>query len=142
VPDWRRVALVELPELRSIIEDGSWSCHVFLVEVLHLVHEAHRGNDDDTLRRGYGFAQWCFSQASTFLANAATVSFYVHLFDEWELRQAVLPWLPPRIREYVRPMWEWRLPGDRMRELDRMLGADGQQRWREATERASRHDAG
>jgi hypothetical protein len=134
VPDWRQVALVELPELCSIIEHGSWSCHVFLVEVLHLVEDAHRNKEEeaeDTLRRGYGFAQWCFAAPSAFLANAATVSFYVHVFDRWELRHAVLPWLPPRICAHVRPLWEWRLPGDRMRELDRLLGANRERRWQE-----------
>lgn len=134
MPDWRRVALIELPELRSIIERGSWSCHVFLVEVLHLVEEAHDSADEDILRRGYGFAQWCFAQPSTFLTNAATVSFYVHVFDNWELRHAVLPWLEPRICEHLRPLWEWRLPGDRMRELDRLLVVNREQRWRDVTE--------
>jgi hypothetical protein len=121
VADWKTKALELLPALRQVIEHD-WSCHVFLGELLPLVWDAHRARDEDALRRIYGFARWCFDQPGQFLANAAVVSFYELVFDEWELRHDIAAWLPADVIARVRPLWEWRLPGPRMSEVDRLVG--------------------
>ncbi len=120
VADWKNKALELLPALRPVIEHD-WSCHVFLGELLPLVWEAHRTKDTDSLTRVYGFARWCFDQPGQFLANAAVVSFYELVFDEWELRHDIAAWLPADVVAKVRPLWEWRLPGQRMSEVDRLV---------------------
>jgi hypothetical protein len=120
VADWKNKALELLPALRPVIEHD-WSCHVFLGELLPLVWDAHRAKDIDSLRRIYGFARWCFDQPGQFLANAAVVSFYELVFDEWDLRYDIAGWLPADVVTKVRPLWEWRLPGKRMTEVDRLV---------------------
>lgn len=120
--DWKIRALELLPTLHSVI-DHDWSCHVFLGELLPLVWDAHRAHDTDSLDRIYGFVRWCFDQPGQFLANAAVVSFYELVFDEWELRHDIAAWLPADVVAKVRPLWEWRLPGQRMSEVDRLVGA-------------------
>jgi hypothetical protein len=120
VAEWKSKALEVLPTLAPVIEHD-WSCHVFLGELLPLVWDAHRANDDDCLTRIYGFARWCFDQPGSFLANAAMVSFYELLFDEWDLRHQVASWLSADVVTRVYPLWEWRLPGPRMIEIDRLV---------------------
>ncbi|MBP2340038.1 DUF7674 family protein [Saccharothrix coeruleofusca] len=118
--DWRARACALLPELSAVVERESWSCHVFLSELWQLALEAHREGDHEVLGRVYGFAHWCFQQEQ-FLSNAAVVSFYEHVFDEWELRDEVAPWLPAEVVAKVRPLWEWRWPQERLTEVDRLL---------------------
>lgn len=119
--DWRARASVLLPELSDVVERESWSCHVFLSELWHLALEAHREADGETLGRVYGFAHWCFRQPEQFLSNASVVSFYEHVFDEWDLRDEVAPWLPSEVVAKVRPLWEWRWSTERLAEVDRLL---------------------
>jgi hypothetical protein len=121
VVDWRERALALLPELRAAVEHEAWSCHVFLSDLSQLVAEAHREGNDDVLRRAYGFAHWCFQQPEQFLGNAALVSFYEHVFDDWDLRDEVAPWLPIDVLPKVRALWEWRWPAERLTEVDRLL---------------------
>ena len=111
-----------LPELRAAIQREDWSVHVFFAELRDLVQQAHRDADEPTLRRAYGFAAWCFEQPGRFLANASVISFYEHVYDDWDLRHEVCHWLPRHIAEQVRPLWEWRLPAERLTELDQLLG--------------------
>src|SRR3954466_12688721 len=92
---WRREAADRLPEL-WYDEEARESIYLFFFEVLPFVVGAHRSGDEDALRRGYGFAQWCFEQGGE-LENAAAVAFYEHLFDSWDLCSDVLPWLDPLI---------------------------------------------
>jgi hypothetical protein len=120
VAEWKSKALELLPALRPAIEHD-WSCHVFLGELLPLVWDAHRAKDSDSLQRIYGFARWCFDQPGQFLANAAVVSFYELVFDEWDLRREIAGWLPPDVVLRARPLWEWRLPGPKIAEIDRLV---------------------
>ena len=120
--EWRGEASARFPELRPYLERDSWSCHVFLFEVLQLALEAHRTGDEALLDRSYGFAHWCFVQPGRFLSNAAVVSFYEHVFDDWDLRHSVAARLPAEVMAQVRPLWEWRLPADKLAEVDRLLG--------------------
>jgi hypothetical protein len=121
VADWRSKAAALLPELSGVVERESWSCHVYFGELWHLALEAHRAGDEETLRRVYGFAHWCFQQPEQFLCNAVVVSFYEHVFDDWDLRDDVALWLPPEVVAKVRPLWEWRWPTDRLAEVDRLF---------------------
>ena len=118
--EWKAKALELLPALRPVIEHD-WSAHVFLGELVPLVWEAHRAGDLESLHRIYGFVHWCYDQPGQFLGNAAVVSFYELVFDEWELRDQIACWLPDDVTERVRPLWEWRLPAARMAEVDRLL---------------------
>lgn len=117
---WRAKARESLPELADVL-DGGWSVHVFLSELHELVRAAHHAGDQDFLMRGYRFAGWCLDQPERFLTNAAAVSFYEHVFDDWEMRHEVIRWLPHHIDDHVRALWEWRLPLERMAEVDRLL---------------------
>ncbi len=124
---WRAKAAELLPELSAALHEG-WSVHLFLWELQDLLREAHRAKNLGVLRRGYCFADWCLNQPERFLANAAAVSFYEHIFDDWEMRHEVLPWLPAQAIEQVRALWEWRLPADRLLEVDRLVGGATQPR--------------
>ncbi|TWP52781.1 hypothetical protein FKR81_06530 [Lentzea tibetensis] len=119
--DWRERAQALVPELRDVLEQESWSCHVFLAELSQLAMEAHREGNDDVLRRAYEFAHWCFHQPEQFLEHAALVSFYEHVFDDWALRDEVAPWLPVDVLPKVRALWEWRWDAERLTEVDRLL---------------------
>ena len=123
--DWRTRASALLPELSAVVERESWSCHVFLSELWQLALEAHRDGDREALGRVYGFAHWCFRQPERFLSDASVVSFYEHVFDEWELRDEVAPWLPAEVVDRVRPLWEWRWSKERLTEVDQLLARSG-----------------
>ena len=116
---WQDKATEMLPEVAL---PESWSVHVYFGELLDLVRDAHRRQDCDVLLRAYGFAQWCLDQPGRFLANAAVVSFYEHLFDDWELRHEVAGRLPEEVVRRVRQLWEWRLPAEQLAAVDRLLG--------------------
>ncbi|MGH3625432.1 MAG: DUF7674 family protein [Sciscionella sp.] len=124
---WRNKAGELLPEL-SASSATSWSVHVFFAELVDLVLVAHRGDDVDRLRRAYDFASWCLEQPSRFLSDAAILSFYEHLFDDWDLRFDVVTWLPDGLALRLRPLLQWRLPAPRLVELDRLLGCDPSRR--------------
>jgi hypothetical protein len=116
---WRREAADRLPELWRD-EEARQSIYLFFFEVLPLVIGAHRSGDDDVLRRGYGFAQWCFRQGGE-LENAAAVAFYEHLFDSWDLRDDIVRWLDPRIARACWALFEVRLDAEQLAFLRRRL---------------------
>ena len=125
---WRDKAEAEFPDIYALLgklskepDNDSWSCHVFLIELLRFTVAAHRAHDIAALQRCYGFAQWCLDQPGRFLADAARISFYEHVFDEWELRDEVVRWLPDSVKTTVRPLWEWRLSPEKLAEVDRLL---------------------
>ncbi|MGH3494969.1 MAG: DUF7674 family protein [Sciscionella sp.] len=122
--DWQAKAAELLPEL-AVVVDAGWSVHVLFTELLDLVRQAHAHGDEAALRRGYAFAHWCLRAQGRFLANAALVSFYELLFDDWGHREQVAGWLPPEIIERVRPLWEWRLSAAHLAEVDRLLAPRG-----------------
>jgi hypothetical protein len=122
---WRRRAVELLGEAPGTANEA-------LFELLPLVFSAHRRGDDHQLREIYAFAQWCHHQrAGSALSNAAAVSFYEHLFDDWSLREAVVPWLSPSVREAILPLWERRLPPARAQDLLTLLAREEPTRWRE-----------
>jgi hypothetical protein len=116
---WRREAAARLPELWRD-EDARQSVYLFLFEVLPFVIDAHRSDDEDALRRGYGFAQWCFRQGGE-LENAAAVAFYEHLLDAWDVHDDVARWLDPRIVRECWSLFEARLDAEQLTFLRRRL---------------------
>lgn len=122
---WRSKAADLLPELGASCA-SSWSVHLFFADLVDLVQLAHREVNTDLLRRAYEFAHWCLQQPSRFLADAAVLSFYEHLFDDWEMRHEVVRWMPDGVAGKVRPLLQWRLPAPRLAEVDRLLGCRAQ----------------
>jgi hypothetical protein len=121
---WRRQALARFPALRRDIQDPRYSIYMLFFDLLPMVRQAHTTADGDTLRQIYGLAEWCLSQTTGELNNAAAVAFYEHLFDsrrsDWP---AIASWLSPRAVEACWPLWEGRLPPDELRQLHMLLGA-------------------
>jgi hypothetical protein len=127
---WRRRARPLLSELPD-------SPHEAFFELLSLAREAHRRSDEEALRRIYAYAAWCHHQrAGSTLSDAVAVSFYEHLFDDWSLREEVVPWLSPSVREAILPLWERRLPAAKTRELRALLAREQPAPWRELLPRA------
>jgi hypothetical protein len=117
---WRSEAEQRLPELWRD-ETARATVYLFLFELLAFVQRAHRSGDDGALRRGYGFAHWCFRQGGD-LRDAAAQAFYQHLFDDWDIHDDVLRRLDPQVARECRPLYEARLDGDRLAVLRDRLG--------------------
>lgn len=126
VSAWRREALKAFPELRTELNDKEemFSVYALWFELLPRVEEAHREEDEDLLRRIYGYAEWCFRQGGD-LENAVAVAFYEHLFDERWMRPLVPRWVKPEIVTSVWPLWELRLSDGDFREVRRLLRRKG-----------------
>jgi hypothetical protein len=78
---WRRKVLTFFPDLQREAERPDFTIYNAFSELLPRVRTAHQEGDTETLRRIYGFAEWCSEQKAKDLWNAASVSFYAHLFD-------------------------------------------------------------
>ena len=121
------------PELRqSFAEDEPLTPCLVFVTLLPFVRDAHERADEDSLRRAYGFAQWCHHQRpGSELPNAVGVAFYEHLFDDWSLRSHVVPWLAPEVRRAIMPLWEHRLTDEQAEELRSLLDEPAAEHWRQ-----------
>jgi hypothetical protein len=106
---WRHRALELLPELRPDLEAADSNIYMVFSELRPRLDEAHDEKDEDFLKRAYGFAAWCAAQKAQAVWNAAGVSFYEGLFDRWERRHLVVPWLSPKIISDHLSLWEARL---------------------------------
>ena len=132
VAAWRRYALDIFPEFHEDIGHEARSPYELFFLLLPFARDAHKRGDEDALRRIYGFAQWCHHQRrGSELPNAVAVAFYEHLFDDWSLREQVVPWLSPRVRQDVLPLWEARLDEPELAELRRLLDGDAAPRWQD-----------
>jgi hypothetical protein len=118
---WRRRALATFPELRVEIQRPEFTIYSLFFELLPMVRSAHERDDGETLRRIYGFAEWCFSQKAKDLWNAAGVAFYEHLFDEKAYRDDILSWLSPHVINGCWGLWEARLTRSHFEELRESL---------------------
>ena len=116
---WRRKAAELLPELWHD-ESSRETVYLFLFDVLEFAEDAHRREDDDALDRAYTFTRWCLRQGGDLL-NAAAVAFYEHLFDAWDIHPGVLQRLDAADVRACWPLWEARLPEDRLTVLRRRL---------------------
>ncbi len=74
--DWRARAIGSFPELRDELEDEDavFSIYILFSELLSMLEDAHRGADEGTLRRIYGYASWAREQPDDDVQNAAGVS--------------------------------------------------------------------
>lgn len=116
---WRRQAARLLPELWTDEEDRE-TPSLFFFAVLPFVRDAHRRGADEALGRGYAFAAWCLAQGGE-LENAAAVAFYEHLFDSWDVHEAVARRLDQRTAGMCWPLWEARLEPERLTVLRSLL---------------------
>lgn len=94
---WRRRALEEFPELRHELTRPHEIETVYELwfELLPMAVHAHTREDDDLLRRIYGYAHWSMRQPSRELSNPAAVAFLEHLLDDAPEERIgnVLTWL-------------------------------------------------
>ena len=118
---WRRKALESFPQLQEDLNDGEFTVYQLYFELLPMVREAHEQGDDDSLRRIYSFAQWCFSQEEKDLWNSAVVAFYEHLFDSRKHWEQVIPWLSPAVINGCWSLWEARLEGEELNEIKQLV---------------------
>jgi len=130
---WRRIALELFPEADEFTIDDWFSSYALFFWLLPFSRAAHQRDDEDALRRSYGFAQWCWHQRrGSELRNAVAVSFYEHLFDHWKLHEQVVPWLELGVRSSIWTLWEDRLDQDKRKELRRLFDReDGPEKWRQ-----------
>ncbi len=120
--NWRRKALALFPCLERDVRRPDFSIYMLSFELLPMSRQSHKVGDDETLRRIYGFAEWCFQQKAKGMWNAAGVAFYEHLFDDHpSLWPEVVPWLSPKVVEGVQGLWEWRLSADGFARVMRLI---------------------
>lgn len=120
---WRRKVLALFPDLRLDVQRPDFSIYMVFFDLLPRVREAHQDGDIETLRRVYGFAEWCFEQKKAKdLWNAAGVAFYEHLFDSHRsLWPEFVRWLSPRVIEGCWGLWEWRLSEKELAEVRQLI---------------------
>lgn len=119
---WRRKVLTFFPDLRRDVQRPDFSIYMVFFDLLPRVREAHQDGDTETLRRIYGFAEWCFEQKAKDIWNAAGVAFYEHLFDSHRsLWPEIVRWLSPRVVEGCMGLWEWRLSEEELAEVRRLI---------------------
>jgi hypothetical protein len=130
---WRRKAAALFPQLRREIQRREFSIYSLYFELLPLSRAAHESGDAETLRRIYGFAEWCFRQKAKNMWNAAGVAFYEHVFDGKKSGWSeVVPWLPPNVVRDCWVLWEARLTELELVEIRRLLDAATPKRYLEA----------
>ena len=120
---WRQKAIALFPGLRPKLEAADSSPYAAFSELLPRVIDAHRSSNTEELRKLYGFALWCMRQKTKEPRNAAAVCFFEHLFDAWELRADVVPWLPPDVISDCWPLWRLRLDQEQLADLQRLFDA-------------------
>jgi hypothetical protein len=121
---WRRKVIELFPDLRREFEEPDCTIYTVFFELLPRVRTAHENGDIETLRRIYGFAEWCFQQKAKDLWNAAGVAFYEHLFDSGQpLWGEIVRWLSPNVIEGVWGLWEFRLPKQQLAEVKHLIDA-------------------
>lgn len=124
--NWRRKALALFPEMRHDVQRPDFSIYMVFFDLLPMCREAHKSGDVETLRRIYGFAEWCFEQEAEDMWNAAGVAFYEHLFDgHHSLWEAIVQWLSPRVIEDCWGLWERRLSAQELEELRSLIEQKG-----------------
>jgi hypothetical protein len=114
--------LAFFPGLRCDVQRPDFSIYMVFFELLPRVRKAHQDGDTETLRRVYGFAEWCFEQTAKDMWNAAGVAFYEHLFDSHRsLWPEFVRWLSPRVVEGCMGLWEWRLVEEELAVVRRLF---------------------
>jgi hypothetical protein len=127
---WRRKAIESFPELRRELNSSDSIYHLYF-NLLPMVREAHDASDDESLRKIYGFAEWCLNQKSEELWNSAGVCFYEHLFDDRKYWNKVVPWLSPYVIDNCKSLWEARLGGEVLTEIEKLIRKQNDSRYNE-----------
>ena len=115
---WRRKAIECLPKIQKELEQPDANIYTVFMELLPATIEAHRAGDSESLKKYYGFAEWCFEQKEKDLWNAAGVSFYEHLGDQDETLIAMPKWVKKEIYRDIRGLLELMVSDDKMKKLD------------------------
>jgi hypothetical protein len=118
---WRRRALELFPQLGNELPRREFTIYMLYFDLLPMVRSAHDVNNEEELRRIYGFAEWCMRQKAENLWNSAAVCFYEHLFDIPEYRTKVVSWLSPFVIEQCWGLWERRLTEAEIEEVKRLV---------------------
>jgi hypothetical protein len=125
--------LALFPDLRPAARRPDYTVYHAFFDLLPRVRAAHMAGDEESLRRIYGFAEWCAEQPAQHLWNAAGVAFYEHLFDSHRhVWSEVVRWLSPRAVADHWGLWEWRLSGEDLVEVRRLLDECRSPRFQEA----------
>ncbi len=91
--------------------------------LLDMARHLHRtGEDDEYLRRIYGYASWCAANPEKNVWNSVAVSFYEHLWDDPSLDDAIKPWINARIYNDYWGLWELMLSPERLAAIAKKLG--------------------
>jgi hypothetical protein len=132
VAAWRRRALALFPELRGEINPASrwrinrYNYYLLFFDLFAMFREALDTTDEQTLRKIFDFAQWCFCQnrRAPDLNNAVCVCFYEHVFDVAHRDWAdVARWLSPTVIRACWTLWEARHDTDEIDKLRVVLTA-------------------
>jgi hypothetical protein len=133
VAAWRRRALALFPELRGELNPANWwrfygynNYYLLFFDLFAMFHEALNVSDEQTLRRIFDFAEWCFCQGrrAPDLNNAVCVCFYEHVFDVAHRDWAdVARWLSPAVIGACSTLWEARYDKDELEKLRAVLTA-------------------
>lgn len=118
---WRRRALELFPHLQNELQRRDSNVYSLLFDLEMMAREAHNANDEDLLRRIYGFAEWCSRQTARHLRNAAWVMFYEYLLDDPAGGKYVIPWLSPRVVADHWQLWEAVLSADTWEKIRPLL---------------------
>ena len=97
-------------------------------EILPKTHEAHQEKNTKFLEKAYGFAEWCLAQKDDLpdLMNAASVSFYEHLFDsDEELWPDILGWLSQETLYWATSYWSTRVSPQKLKKLNKIISSAG-----------------
>jgi hypothetical protein len=130
---WRRKVIALFPDLRHEAQRPKFNVYSAFFELLPRTHGAHHAGDAETLRRIYGFAEWCFQQKAKEVWNPAGVCFYEHVFDlKRALWPDVVPWLSPRVVEGCWGLWEWRMTAEELEYLKGLFAKRRRLLYREA----------
>lgn len=119
---WRKKAMECLPELKKEFENPETSIYDVFIALLPATITAHRHSDVAQLKRSYDFAEWCFTQKTKDLWNAAGVGFYEHLGDREETIESMHKWVKPDIYNKIRPLLAFRLDDVRLKRIDHLYG--------------------
>ena len=105
--DWKRRALEACPEIREDLE-ATQSCMSAWFELLPMVRQYEREEDNAKSLPIYSFARWCWDQPAH--QNAVAVAFYEHLVDDVSTL-AVLPQRlsTPKLFAALIPLFEQRI---------------------------------
>ena len=93
---------------------------MLVFDLFAMFRKALDASDEQTLRKIFGFAEWCFHQdrRAPDLNNAVCVCFYEHVFDvarrDWP---DVARWLSPAVVQACWTLWVFRHSEDEIGKL-------------------------